>query len=125
MDKGRIIFIAVKPQYVKVVLEEVKSLLTPDHVIVSIAAGVPLAVLKVPPPPPPHPVHPCYASRAALHVASCNTRCVCHVLSQHINSSIALLQRYNISWLSFVQLVLGSPPGRREVICKGALLRES
>eukprot|EP00208_Stichococcus_sp_RCC1054_P003175 CAMPEP_0206134660 /NCGR_PEP_ID=MMETSP1473-20131121/137_1 /ASSEMBLY_ACC=CAM_ASM_001109 /TAXON_ID=1461547 /ORGANISM="Stichococcus sp, Strain RCC1054" /LENGTH=276 /DNA_ID=CAMNT_0053526279 /DNA_START=151 /DNA_END=981 /DNA_ORIENTATION=+ len=46
VEKGRIIFIAVKPQYVKVVLEEVASQLTPDHVIVSIAAGVPLAVLK-------------------------------------------------------------------------------
>lgn len=46
VSKGRIIFIAVKPQYVKVVLQEVKSQLTPEHVIVSIAAGVPLAVLK-------------------------------------------------------------------------------
>lgn len=45
VEKARIIFIAVKPQYVKVVLSEVKSLLTPDHVIVSIAAGVPLSTL--------------------------------------------------------------------------------
>ena len=47
VEKGRIIFIAVKPQYVKTVLEEVRPQLTPEHVIVSIAAGVPLQVLKV------------------------------------------------------------------------------
>ena len=44
---SRIVFICVKPQYVKVVLEEVKDLLTDEHVIVSIAAGVPIATLKV------------------------------------------------------------------------------
>ena len=42
-------FICVKPQYVKSVLEEVRDLLTDEHVIVSIAAGVPIATLKVPP----------------------------------------------------------------------------
>ena len=47
VEHARIIFIATKPQYVKVVLEEVKDLLTPEHVIVSIAAGVPLSQLKV------------------------------------------------------------------------------
>ncbi len=47
VKSGRLIFIAVKPQYVKTVLEEVKGELTDDHVIVSIAAGVPLSVLMV------------------------------------------------------------------------------
>lgn len=47
VSSGRLIFIAVKPQYVKTVLEEVKGQLTDEHVIVSIAAGVPLAVLEV------------------------------------------------------------------------------
>lgn len=46
VEKARIIFIAVKPQYVKVVLAEVKHLLTPEHIVVSIAAGVPLSALK-------------------------------------------------------------------------------
>lgn len=47
VKNGRLIFIAVKPQYVKTVLEEVKSELTDEHCIVSIAAGVPLSVLVV------------------------------------------------------------------------------
>ena len=47
VKNSRIVFICVKPQYVKVVLEEVRELLTNDHVIVSIAAGVPIAALKV------------------------------------------------------------------------------
>lgn len=42
-----IIFLAVKPQYVSVVLKEVASALKPHHVIVSIAAGVTLQTLKV------------------------------------------------------------------------------
>lgn len=46
VKNAKIIFIAVKPQYVRVVLEEVKHILTPEHVIVSIAAGVPLSQLK-------------------------------------------------------------------------------
>jgi pyrroline-5-carboxylate reductase len=46
VSKGRLIFIAVKPQYVKTVLEEVKAQLSDEHVIVSIAAGVPLSVLE-------------------------------------------------------------------------------
>ena len=42
-----IIFLAVKPQYVSVVIKEVKSALTNKHVLVSIAAGVPLSAMKV------------------------------------------------------------------------------
>lgn len=41
-----VVFIAVKPQYVSIVLNEVKPVLTPQTVIVSIAAGVTLATLK-------------------------------------------------------------------------------
>ena len=41
------VFIAVKPQYVGVVLKEVKNSLTDSHTIVSIAAGVTLQQLKV------------------------------------------------------------------------------
>lgn len=47
VENARIIFIATKPQYVKAVLAEVKHLLTPEHIIVSIAAGVPLSAIKV------------------------------------------------------------------------------
>ncbi len=45
---SQIVFICVKPQYVRSVLEEIRDLLTDEHVIVSIAAGVPIASLKVP-----------------------------------------------------------------------------
>ena len=41
------IFIAVKPQYVGIVLKEMKGQLNKDSIIVSIAAGVPLAAMKV------------------------------------------------------------------------------
>eukprot|EP00798_Chlamydomonas_sp_ICE-L_P032364 gene32364-5055_t len=39
---SEVIFIAVKPQYVGVVLEEIKHLITDKHIIVSIAAGIPI-----------------------------------------------------------------------------------
>ena len=39
--------IAVKPQYVGTVLEEIKDILTDEHIIVSIAAGIPLSAMKV------------------------------------------------------------------------------
>ena len=39
--------IAVKPQYVATVLEEIKDILTEEHIIVSIAAGIPLSAMKV------------------------------------------------------------------------------
>ena len=42
-----IIFISVKPQYVSLVIKEFKQHLTDKHVIVSIAAGIPLKVLQV------------------------------------------------------------------------------
>ena len=41
--------IAVKPQYVGTVLEEIKDILTDEHIIVSIAAGIPLSAMKVSP----------------------------------------------------------------------------
>lgn len=41
-----VVFIAVKPQYVSLVLKEVRPVLTPKTVIVSIAAGVTLATLR-------------------------------------------------------------------------------
>lgn len=48
MVKGsEIVFLAVKPPYVATVLREVKSNLTEKHTIVSIAAGITLATLKV------------------------------------------------------------------------------
>lgn len=46
-EASNIIFIAVKPQYVSVVLKEISSKLTEEHVVVSIAAGVTLAALAV------------------------------------------------------------------------------
>lgn len=42
-----VIFVAVKPQYVSLVLTEVRPVLSPNSVIVSIAAGVTLETLKV------------------------------------------------------------------------------
>lgn len=42
-----VIFIAVKPQYVATVLEEIKPLLTDQHIVVSIAAGITLTNMKV------------------------------------------------------------------------------
>lgn len=47
VEKADVIFIAVKPQYVGVVLKEVRGSLRENHTIVSIAAGVTLAQLKV------------------------------------------------------------------------------
>ena len=46
-EKSDVIFIAVKPQYVGIVLKEMKGQLNKDSIIVSIAAGVPLAAMKV------------------------------------------------------------------------------
>lgn len=47
VQQSDIVFIAVKPQYVSVVMKEVKPYLTDKHIIVSIAAGITLANLKV------------------------------------------------------------------------------
>ena len=44
---SQVIMIAVKPQYVGTVLEEIKDILTDEHIIVSIAAGIPLSAMKV------------------------------------------------------------------------------
>lgn len=46
-EHSNVIFIAVKPQYVGTVLKEMKGQLRKDTIIVSIAAGVPLAAMKV------------------------------------------------------------------------------
>ena len=50
-EKSDVIFIAVKPQYVGTVLKEMKGQMKKDTIIVSIAAGVPLAAMKVQPQP--------------------------------------------------------------------------
>ena len=47
VQSSDIIFIAVKPQYVSTVLQEIRPVLADRHVIVSIAAGVTMAALKV------------------------------------------------------------------------------
>jgi len=46
-EKSDVIFIAVKPQYVGTVLKEMKGQMRKETIIVSIAAGVPLAAMKV------------------------------------------------------------------------------
>ena len=43
--ESQVIFLAVKPQYMDAVLDELSGLITADHLIVSIAAGVRLAAL--------------------------------------------------------------------------------
>lgn len=47
VQSADVIFIAVKPQYVSVVLREVRPHLQDRHTIVSIAAGITLQSLKV------------------------------------------------------------------------------
>ena len=46
MKSSDVVFVAVKPQYVSLVLREVAPLLEDRHVIVSIAAGITLQTLK-------------------------------------------------------------------------------
>ena len=45
LDQSEIVDLAVKPQYMQVVLDEIKTHVTADHVIVSIAAGVSSATI--------------------------------------------------------------------------------
>lgn len=47
VQESDVVFIAVKPQYVSVVLKEVGPALTADTLIVSIAAGITVDSLKV------------------------------------------------------------------------------
>ena len=47
VQNSDIVFIAVKPQYVSAVLAEIRPVLADRHVLVSIAAGVTMAALKV------------------------------------------------------------------------------
>ncbi|XP_040208143.1 pyrroline-5-carboxylate reductase 3 [Rana temporaria] len=46
VSKCRVIFLATKPHIIPTVLEEVSSAFTPDHVIISMAAGVSLQTLE-------------------------------------------------------------------------------
>jgi pyrroline-5-carboxylate reductase len=43
---GRVLFLAVKPSQVRDVLAEIRNVFTSDHLLVSIAAGVPLETLE-------------------------------------------------------------------------------
>ncbi|HZZ71642.1 MAG TPA: pyrroline-5-carboxylate reductase, partial [Pirellulales bacterium] len=45
VDQSQVVFLAVKPQQVRIVLSEIKSHLTEQHLLVSIAAGVRLSTL--------------------------------------------------------------------------------
>lgn len=45
-SQSQTIIIAVKPQYITAVLEEIAPVLTPDHLLISIAAGVTLAKME-------------------------------------------------------------------------------
>lgn len=46
ITQADVIFVAVKPQYVAPVLREVRQFLGPQHIIISIAAGITLSALK-------------------------------------------------------------------------------
>ncbi|XP_018427867.1 PREDICTED: pyrroline-5-carboxylate reductase 3 isoform X1 [Nanorana parkeri] len=50
VSKCRVIFLATKPHIIPAVLQEVSSAFTPDHVIISMAAGVSLQTLEKRPP---------------------------------------------------------------------------
>ena len=45
VERADVVFLAVKPQQLGAVLEEIRGALTPDKLVVSIAAGVPLATM--------------------------------------------------------------------------------
>lgn len=45
-SRARTILLAVKPQYITTVLKEVSPALTPDHLLISIAAGVTLGTME-------------------------------------------------------------------------------
>lgn len=47
VENSQIIFVSVKPPYVLQVLREVSSSLSSAHVVVSIAAGIPLSQMQV------------------------------------------------------------------------------
>ena len=47
MEKSQIVFVAVKPPYVRQVIKEVSGSFTDAHVVVSVAAGVTLAQMQV------------------------------------------------------------------------------
>ncbi len=43
---AKVVVVAVKPDVVSAILEEIRADLTPDHLIVSIAAGVTIAAMQ-------------------------------------------------------------------------------
>lgn len=46
VDHSEIVVVAVKPNVVQTVLRQVSPIVTPDNLIVSVAAGVPLGVME-------------------------------------------------------------------------------
>lgn len=65
IQSSDVIFVAVKPQYVSAVLREGKVALADRHVVVSIAAGITLATLKVGEPRSATPATPAYPAHYA------------------------------------------------------------
>jgi pyrroline-5-carboxylate reductase len=47
LDQADIVVLAVKPQYMQIVLQDIKDHVTADHIVVSIAAGVSLDAITV------------------------------------------------------------------------------
>ena len=83
-------FVAVKPPYVSQVLKELKGSLTEKHTIVSIAAGITLATLKV--------------LLACTELGLCSSQPASTVVTAHSSACVAKLRCTVHAWVMFVAM---------------------